>query len=108
MQPTDIAPPPNDSACCLHLVAGAGRDVLDACFAQLAPIDTVVFLDAGVLQLLQPSSTPGSATSAMFFAEADLRAHGLLEAAHDLQVGVIDDAGICALLTQCTHCLTWR
>jgi len=108
MLPTDTAQPSNDSVRCLHLVAGAGRDALEACSARLAPSDTVVFLDAGVLQLLQSSSTPASTASMMFFAETDLRAHGLLESARDLQAGVIDDAGICALLTQCTHCLTWR
>jgi len=102
------SPPPHDSACCLHLVAAAGRDVVDACLAQVAPGDTVVFLDAGVLHVLQPPVSPASAAGAMLFADADLRAHGLLEAARDAQAGVIDDAGICALLVQCRHCLTWR
>lgn len=108
MQRPDSAPPPNDPACCLHLVAGAGRDVLDACLAQVSPGDKVVFLDAGVLQLLQSSTSLANAAGATFFAEADLQAHGLLEAARDLQADVIDDGGICDLLAQCRHCLTWR
>jgi len=108
MQHPDSKRSSNDPACCLHLVAGAGRDVLDACFAQVSPGDTIVFLDAGVLQLLQSFPGLSSAAGATFFAEADLQAHGLLEAARDLQAGIINDADICTLLAQCKHCLTWR
>jgi len=108
MQHPDTPLAPNTPACCLHLVAGAGHDILDDCLAQAAPGDQVVFIDAGVLQLLQSTFASPNAAGAFFFAEADLRAHGLLEAARDLQAGIIDDAGICALLAQCEHCLTWR
>jgi len=89
-------------------VAAAGRDVLDACLAQVSTGDYVVFLDAGVLQLLQSPGALATAAEAVSFAAADLRAHGLLDAARNARVDIVDDAGICALLARCGHCLTWR
>ena len=100
--------PPNASAACLHLVAAAGRDVLDACLAQVSTGDYVVFLDAGVLQLLQSQAAFATAADAVSYAAVDLRAHGLLDAALAARVDVVDDAGICDLLARFGHCLTWR
>jgi len=108
MQHPDPASPPETTSRCLHLVAGAGRDALDDCLAQLAPGDSVVFLDAGVLHLLRSSAALPGAASEVFYTDADLRAHGLLEAARRARAGVVDDAGVCALLAQYEHCLTWR
>lgn len=98
---------PNSSARCLHLVAGAGQGALAECLAQTAPGDYVVFLDAGVLHLLSAAAALPTSPGDVFFADADLRAHGLLEVARDAQAGVINDAGICGLLARCEHCLTW-
>jgi sulfur transfer complex TusBCD TusB component (DsrH family) len=98
---------PSSSARCLHLVAGAGHGALEDCLAQTAAGDYVVFLDAGVLHLLRPAAALPAGAGEVFFADADLRAHGLLEVARDARAGVIDDAGVCALLARCEHCLTW-
>ena len=108
MHRPDTLSPPNGPGCCLHLVAGAGRDALDDCLAQVAPGDWVVFLDEGVLQLLHSPMVVQGAVGSVFFSDADLRAHGLVDSARKLQSDIIDDAGICALLAQCEHCLTWR
>jgi hypothetical protein len=43
----------------------------------------------------------------MCFADADLRAHGLLELARRVQAATLDDAGFCDLLAAHPHCLTW-
>jgi sulfur relay protein TusB/DsrH len=108
MQHPGNSHPPNVPTACLHLVAAAGRDVLDACLAQVSAGDHVVFLDAGVLQLLQSPATLATAADGVSFAATDLRAHGLLDAAREARVDVVDDAGICALLARCRHSLTWR
>ena len=98
----------NGSAACLHLVVGAGRRALEDCLSHAGPADTVLFLDAGVLHLLRTASgSPAGAAAAVYFADADLRAHGLLELAGRLQVAVLDDAGFCELLAAHPHCLTW-
>ena len=96
------------SARCLHLVVGAGREALEDCLPQVASADTVLFLDSGVLHLLGPAvgSLAGSA-AAVFFAQADLRALGLLELARRVQADTLDDAGFCELLGTHDHCLTW-
>jgi sulfur relay protein TusB/DsrH len=98
----------NESASCLHLVAGARREALEDCLSQAGPADTVLFLDAGVLHLLHMAAgSPAGAAAAGYFADADLRAHGLLEQARRLQAATLDDAGFCDLLAAHPHCLTW-
>jgi sulfur relay protein TusB/DsrH len=98
----------NESTSCLHLVVGAGRGALEDCLSQAGPADTVLFLDAGVLHLLRTASgSPAGAAAAVYFADADLRAHGLLERAHRVQATTLDDAGFCDLLAAHPHCLTW-
>lgn len=93
---------------CLHLVAGAGHEALADCLSHADPSDTVLFLDAGVLHLLRAAaSSLGGPAAAVFFADADLRAHGLLETARRAQVATLDDAGFCQLLAAHEHCLTW-
>ena len=93
---------------CLHLLAGAAPETLEACLAHAAAGDTVFFIDAGVLQLLRAGSggldSPGVE---LLFAGTDLAAHGLAELARQAQVGVVDDAGFCTLLRAHAHCLTW-
>ena len=106
--PADQNHLPEGAARCLHLVAGAGRDAFDDCMSLVAPGDAVVFLDAGVLQLLRcPAGLPES-PAALYFAAADLRAHGLLEAALRERARLLDDGEVCDLLAACDHCLTWR
>jgi sulfur relay protein TusB/DsrH len=96
---------------CLHLVAGAAREVLEDCVARSAPGDVLLFLDAGVLHLLQYAD--GSAATVLataaeaHYLAADLQARGLLELARRLEVGVVDDLTFCDLLAAHDHCLTW-
>jgi sulfur relay protein TusB/DsrH len=93
---------------CLHLLTGASREALEDCLAHAAAGDTVLFIDAGVLQLLRArSGALGSPGVELCFAEADLAAQGLVELARQAQVDVIDDAAFCALLQAHGHCLTW-
>lgn len=93
-------------ASCLHLVAGDAAEALADCLAQHCAPDAVLFLDAGVLHLLDDDGA-GTAGAGACFLEADLQAHGLLELARRRRVPVIDDAGFCALLAAHRHCLTW-
>ena len=91
---------------CLHLVAGNGAEALADCLAHSRGGDVVLFLDAGVLHLLDDRGTDAGVGGACFL-EADLLAHGLLGLARRRQARVIDDAGFCALLAEHRHCLTW-
>lgn len=104
--PPTASPSHPDS--CLHLVVSGGAQVLEDCLAHLGAADAVLFLDQGVLHLLRsgPGSLAGSA-SAVYFAAADLEAHGLADAAARSQVDILDDAGFCGLLARHRHCLTW-
>jgi sulfur relay protein TusB/DsrH len=96
---------------CLHLVAGAGREALEDCVSRCAPGDALLFLDAGVLHLLQYAN--GCAATALATAAeahylvADLQARGLLELARRLEVSGVDDTTFCELLAAHDHCLTW-
>jgi sulfur relay protein TusB/DsrH len=92
---------------CLHLVAGTGREALDDCLLLSRAGDAVVFLDAGVLHLLDDAGAPVVGLAEVHYSAADLQAHGLLQRAKALQVNLVDDTGICALLAQHEHCLTW-
>lgn len=96
-------------ASCLHLVVGAGQQALDDCLAQAKEGDSVLFLDAGVLQLLHKlPRQSGSSAVAAYYSAADLRAHGLLEVARREGADVVDDAGCCELLALHPHSLTWK
>jgi sulfur relay protein TusB/DsrH len=96
---------------CLHLVAGAGREALEDCVSRSAQGDALLFLDAGVLHLLEYAN--GSAATALASAAethylgADLQARGLLALARRLEVSVVDDTILCELLAAHDHCLTW-
>lgn len=99
---------PDPTHSCLHLMASAGQDALSDCLAQAHADDAIVFLDAGVLHLLDAGKgPPGGRAGRVFFAGADLEAHGLVEMARGSGVGILDDAGICELLVMYRHCLTW-
>lgn len=92
---------------CLHLVVGAGGGALGDCLLQSQAGDEVLFLDAGVLNLLQDGGAPVVGLAETHFAAADLQAYGLLDLAERLGVSVIDDRGFCDLLKRHRHCLTW-
>lgn len=96
---------------CLHLVAGAARETLEDCVARSAPGDARLFLDAGVLHLLQcadgPAATALATAAETHYLVADLQARGLLELARRLEVSVVDDMTFCELLAAHDHCLTW-
>lgn len=91
---------------CLHLVAGDGREALEDCLSLCVAGDALLFLDAGVLHLLQALPVLPDGGEAHFLA-ADLQARGLLEAARRRQLSVLDDAAFCDLLAAHGHCLTW-
>ena len=98
----------NAMATCLHLVTGPDPKALELCLAHADSGDAVLFLDTGVLQLLDLGSDELAGFRAeLHFAAPDLGAHALLELAGRLGVSVVDDDGFCALLAAHVHCLTW-
>lgn len=97
----------NDKTC-LHLVVAAGDRALGDCLAQSRQGDTILFLDAGVLHLLDDRTACGGESGpALLFAAADLEAHGLLASARAAGVHIAGDAGFGGLLAAHGHCLTW-
>ena len=93
----------------LHLIVGSGREARMQCLAHAAPGDAVVYLDAGVLHLIDNGAASlGGAGISPRFSAADLDAHGLAGVAREAGVKVVDDPGICELLAAKSHCLTWR
>jgi sulfur relay protein TusB/DsrH len=106
---------PKAPGSCLHLVAGAGREALEDCVSRSAPGDALLFLDAGVLHLLQHANGSVTASAAtaiataveVHYLSADLQARGLLELARRLEVSVVGDATFGELLAAHDHCLTW-
>lgn len=93
----------------LHLVLSAGSGAFDACRRACSAGDSVLFMDNGVRQLLvgEPGKQlpPGVA---MHFGKADLEARGLLSAATEARVRLLDDDGIPDLLKRHRHCLSWK
>lgn len=98
---------PEGAGNCLHLVVGAGREALEDCLLHSAARDSILFLDAGVLHLLQEGNAPVVGLAQAFFAEADLQAHGLLALARQMHLRRVDDAGFWSLVASHEHCLTW-
>ncbi len=94
---------------CLHLVSGARRTALAECSRHCDSSDSVLFLDAGVLQVFRDELAGLSASGAgLYFLAADLQAHGLQQMARDLAFDVMDDAGFVRLLCEHDHCLSWK
>jgi hypothetical protein len=97
-----------DDKTCLHLVVAAGGRALEDCLARSLRGDTILFLDAGVLHLLDARTTCGGESGpALLFAAADLEAHGLLACARAAGVHIAGDADFGGLLAAHGHCLTW-
>lgn len=99
----------NAAASALHLVLSAGNGALDDCRRRCSAGDTVLFLDDGVRQLLlgEPGRRlpPGVA---VHYSTVDLEARGLLGAAAQARVRLLDDTGFAALLSEHRHCLSWK
>ena len=101
----DAAP---ENMSCLHLVAAPGGNALQDCLAQALRGDAILFLDAGVLHLLSRDVPEVEESGRVFlYAAADLEAHGLLASAQAAGVTIVGDAGVCGLLAEHAHCLTW-
>jgi sulfur relay protein TusB/DsrH len=101
-------PSPQPAASCLHLVVGAGEGALGNCLTHAGAADAILFVDAGVLHLLQAASAwPDSSQTPVFYSATDLHAHGLFSLARRLEVNILDDDGFCDLLAAHRHCLTW-
>lgn len=94
---------------CLHLILGTGGEALDACAACRGPQDFVLFLDVGVMHLLEARMN-SSASGAMStgFATADLEARGLIEVARELGTRLVSDAEFARLVRDHDHCLSWK
>ena len=106
--PSASAPPLNQATSCLHLVVGAGDSALGSCLSQAGSTDAVLFLDAGVLHLLQAApDSPNTRQASVYYSAADLHAHGLSDLARRQNVDILDDTGFCELLAAHRHCLTW-
>ena len=93
---------------CLHLVVAANDRALGDCLAQSGPGDAILFLDAGVLHLLDgPMTSGGESAPACLVAAADLEAHGLLASARAAGADIVGDDEFVRLLAAHGHCLTW-
>lgn len=100
---------PTGNASCLHLVVRSSAEVLESCLSQCAGEDDVVFIDDGVMHLvnsLQNGCGPGPAES--LFSAEDLDARGLLPAARAAGAATVRDSDIVALLRKHDFCLTWK
>jgi sulfur relay protein TusB/DsrH len=98
----------NPENSCLHLVIGTDPDALNDCRAQCAAGDVVLFLDAGVLHLLDENQFIPDGGAAEFYASVDLEARGVLEAAIHSGVQLASDEDFLSLLERCSHCLSWQ
>ncbi len=93
---------------CLHLVAADNSDTLRTCLSNCRPGDTLLVLDAGVLQLLAGADRLGeSGALRICFLAADLQAQGLAATAGRAGFEAVDDSEFPALLRQHPHCVTW-
>ena len=101
----EIATPQNR---CLHLVSGTDPVALSDCRAQCAGGDVILFLDAGVLHLLEQDRLVPDGGAAEFYSSVDLEARGLLEAAVHSGVQLASDEDFVRLLERCSHCLSWQ
>jgi sulfur relay protein TusB/DsrH len=102
-------PAPQSSRSCLHLVVSARLSALQACLDQRLEGDDVVFIDAGVMHLLDDfPDSPDLAGPGFCFSIADLEARGLVSMARRQGVRVLDDRAVARLLSGHEHCLTWK
>lgn len=92
----------------MHLVIGTDPVALSDCLAQCAAGDVVLFLDAGVVHLLERNRLVQDGGAAEFYSSADLEARGLLEAAAHSGVQLASDEDFVRLLERCSHCLSWQ
>ena len=93
---------------CLHLLAAADREVLESCSAHCRPGDTVLLIDAGVLQLIKPELAdliPAGCRLCCLL--TDLEAHGLSSAVETTAAEPVDDSAFPVLLREHRHCLSW-
>lgn len=98
----------NSENSCLHLVTGTDSVALNDCRAQCAAGDVILFLDAGVLHLLDEKQLVPDGGAAEFYSSVDLEARGLHEAAVHSGVHLASDEDFVRLLERCSHCLSWQ
>jgi sulfur relay protein TusB/DsrH len=97
-----------DKVSCLHLLAGAGPEALDACRSQCRAGDAVLLIDAAVLQLLKPGMDKLVSTGCRLYCLThDLEAHGLSAAIDSFPAEPVDDSRFPGLLREHDHCLSW-
>ena len=97
-----------DRVSCLHLLAGAGPEALDACRSQCRAGDAVLLIDAAVLQLLKPGmDTLVSTGCRLYCLNHDLEAHGLSAVIESSPANPVDDSRFPGLLREHDHCLSW-
>ncbi len=97
------------TARCLHLVLGTGVEALDACATCCEPQDFILFLDVGVMHLLEARMNPAAAVAkSTGFATADLEARGLIGLARELGIRLVSDAEFALLVKDHDHCLSWK
>ncbi len=90
-------------------MVGAGEGALANCLSHADAADAILFLDAGVLHLLQAASAwPDSSQAPVFYSATDLQRPWIVRTwPGDLKVDILDDDGFCELLAAHRHCLTW-
>jgi sulfur relay protein TusB/DsrH len=100
---------PKKKTSCLHLVTRSSADVIEHCRTFSEEQDEVLFLDDGVMCLVNERRKPGDTGIAnCIFLGADLEARGLMEIARELNVRTIQDQDFAGLLRKHENCLTWK
>lgn len=105
--PEEIATTPQDR--CLHLILRSSGDVMDDCLPCIGRGDCIVLMDTAVNELARPGGNRWLAAGVpVYCLEADLLAHGLVQAAVNSGMERVDDLGLVQLVCRHVHCLSWK
>jgi len=100
---------PTRKRTCLHLVVQSSLRAVDNCLAQFDTGDAVLFLDDGVMHLVNDISRSFRPPFAGgFFSAVDLEARGLSGLAQSAGAVTLTDSKIAGLLQTHDFCLTWK
>jgi sulfur relay protein TusB/DsrH len=101
--------PPARKKTCLHLVVHSSPRAMDNCLSQFDEGDAVLFLDDGVMHLVNDRSASVRPLCAGWcFSAVDLEARGLLGLAQASGAVTLADSKIAGLLQTHDFSLTWK
>jgi sulfur relay protein TusB/DsrH len=101
--------PPARKKTCLHLVVHSSPRAMDNCLVQADEGDAVLFLDDGVMHLVNDISRSFRPPfTECCFSAVDLEARGLSGLAQAAGAVTLTDSKIAGLLQTHDFCLTWK